>query len=559
MRTALVAIATAMLTFATSAHAQADAGEGPAVAPKPVNPGAADAPSELIRESGLPGAEDGGVIEADAGVPLAAAPTPAAPPTDWAISVNLAGSVRASYQGASPFPVDSELRRFTVAPLMTRVRVAPEFHLGGLGLFTEADVASGAILGIPSRSLTDPCGVGQNTCQRVPFPPITALELRKLYFEYKWASGAFRVGQQTSDWGLGLLANAGAKDPEAGDFGQQQFGSLVYRALIAVRPFFNLGGRWRAVETAFAADLVVRDSSGEFSRGDRAWQGVLALRFVKDEGNQFGVYAVYRNQRNIYVTDGGKATDVAVIDAMAKWELYKRTNRAFTLGAEAVTVQGTTTQARNENAPRSRVSQFGAAVKAAYRTHNTTFLLDGGFATGDQNPSDDRVENFRFDRDFKVGLVLFDHVLAYQTARASVRASDPNLVGVPQEGADLLGTGGAVTGAWYLFPRVKVGLFDFLDVYGGPLFAFTTAKLTDPYNTRLGGGTSLNFLNASPGGYLGTELDLGLQLRVRPVPELLLSATLEGGLFIAGDAFRLPQGGVMGPVGFGRVRLGAAL
>jgi hypothetical protein len=154
-----------------------------------------------------------------------------------------------------------------------------------------------------------------------------------------------------------------------------------------------------------------------------------------------------------------------------------------------------------------------------------------------------------------VGLVLFDQVLAYQSARSSVRASDPNLVGVAPEGADLLGTGGAVTGAWYLFPRVKVAVNEVLDVYGGPLFAFTTARLTDPFNTRINGGTSLNSLGARPGNYLGTELDVGVQFRFRPLEDLLLTATAEGGLLLPGDALAMPGGGLMGPVGFGRIRI----
>ena len=73
-----------------------------------------------------------------------------------------------------------------VVLIFTRVRVSPEIHLGGLGLIAEADAATGAILGIPPDSL-----VGD----RQPVPAIRALELRKVYLEYKWASGAFRVGQ----------------------------------------------------------------------------------------------------------------------------------------------------------------------------------------------------------------------------------------------------------------------------------------------------------------------------------------------------------------------------
>lgn len=549
--TRLAALVVALVSF--NAFAQTDDGGLP-VQPLVANPGTADAPAELIRQ----GFDDGGVEAAEPWQQTT--PTPPAAPQEPAkkeetgsgidLTAALAASARISYQGATPFPLDDRSGNTTIAPLMTRVRVTPEIHLKGFGLIGEADTASGAIVGAPPREL-----VGD----RVPYPAISALDLRKLYLEYKWNSGAFRVGLQTQSWGLGMLANDGNKEPEAGDFGQQQYGNTTYRALLAVRPLFNMGGAFRAFETALAADLINRDGFGEFAKGDRAFQGVLALRFNKDPENTFGVYAVYRNQRNMNVTDGGKATDVFVVDAAGKWEFLKRRNRVLKVGFEALTINGTTTQARNENSALLRVQQFGAAAKVSYKVHQLTLLADWGFASGDQNPADDRIENFRFDRDFKVGLVLFDQVMAYQSARAGVRASDPNLVGIAPEGADLLGTAGSITGVWYLFPRVKYGLFDWLDVYGGPLFAFSTARLTDPFNTRLGGGTALNSLNGRPGLYMGTEVDLGVQARYRPVPELLITATGEGGLFLPGDAYNLPSGGVMGPVGFGRLRLSIAL
>lgn len=551
----LVAFAAALTSL--FAFAQTDDG-GMAVAPAAANPGGADAPGEIIRQ-GFDGPDAGETVPEPWQQTTQAPAQPVTPdePTKKEetasgldITAALAASARISYEGATPFPLDDKSAPTTIAPLMTRVRVTPEIHLKGFGLIGEADTASGAIIGTPSKAL-----VGD----RVPYPPISALDLRKLYLEYKWNSGAFRVGLQTQSWGLGMLANDGAKDPEAGDFGQQQFGNTTYRALLAVRPLFNLGGTFKAFETALAADLINRDNLSEFSRGDRAFQGVLALRFNKDPENNFGIYGVYRAQTNVNVTDGGKQTNVFVVDAAGKWEFFKRRNRALKVGFEALTISGTTTQARNENAALLKVQQFGAAAKVSYKANRLTLLADWGFASGDQNPGDDRLENFRFDRDFKVGLVLFDHVMAYQSARSSVRASDPNLVGIAPEGADLLGTAGSITGVWYLFPRIKYGLFDWLDVYGGPLFAFSTARLADPFNTRIGGGTAINSLGGRPGLYMGTEVDLGVQARYRPIPELLITATGEGGLFLPGDAYTLPTGGVMGPVGFGRIRLSIAL
>ena len=521
--------------------------------PRAVNPGDDDA--TVIRDLGDAGLEEGDAgapspFQVDLPVAVADAGTePAKKEAEpgWDLSAALAASVRVSYGGATLFPLDADRTTSVIAPLETRVRVSPEIHLGNVGLVVEADAATGAILGIPSNAI-----VGD----RQPVPGIRALELRKLYLEYKWASGAFRVGQQTSQWGLGLLANDGAHDPEAGDFGQQHFGSLTYRALLVARPLFGKGGMFRAFETAFAADLIVRDNFGEFARGDRAFQGVLAVRFNKDEQHNFGVYAVYRNQRNVNVTDGGKASDVVVIDFAGRWEFLKRRNREFKIGWEFVGITGTTTQARNENAALLKVGQFGMAIKSQYRVGRTTLYIDGGFASGDQNSADDRIENFRFDRDYKVGLILFDQVMAYQSGRSGVRASDPALAGVAPEGADLLGTAGSVTGAWYLFPRVKISMSDWLDAFGGPLFAFSSARLTDPFNSRIGGGTPINPLGGRPGMYLGTEVDLGVQARVKPIAELTVTLTAEGGLFLPGDAYTVPGGGVMAPVGFGRLRLG---
>lgn len=553
-------LAFAVAVFAAPSFAQIDGGDLP-ITPRAVNPG--DESASLLRESAqLVSAAEPSL---DAGVmPVSVTPEvlPAVASADLSASIErprdaalgltaaLKASVRSSYQGATPFLVDAQQTQLTVAPWLTRVRVSPEVHWARFGLIAEADTATGAVLGTPSAEL-----VGS----RVPYPSIAALDLRKLYLEYSWASGAFRVGQQTSNWGLGLLANDGAHDPEAGDFGQQQFGNLTYRGLLAVRPFFSLGGHWRALETAFAADLIVRDNIAELSHGDRAFQGVFALRYVKDEANSVGVYAVYRSQRNINVSDGGKATDVFVVDVAAKWQLIKRHHRALNVGFEAVAINGTTTQARHENAALLGVHQYGAAAKAAYRFRQTTLLLDWGFASGDHNLSDDQVQNFRFDRDFKVGLILFDQVMAYQSARSAIRAADPNLTGRPAEGLDLLGTASSITGAWYLFPRVKHALRAWLDVYTGPLFAFSTAALTDAFNTRISGGTSVNPFGVKAGGYLGTEFDLGLQARFTPVDELLLAVTGEGGMFLPGAAYRLPQGGVMPPVGFGRVRVSLSL
>ena len=536
-----------LLFVAGRAFAQ-DADAGPVVAPRSANPGGADDPAEPVRDLGL---DDGGTIAEPVRAEVVLPPADGGSLLiDDEVTGRIGASIRVSYQRTSTFPADDVGTRVVNNPFETRLRVNPEVHFRGFGFAAEADTATGAIFGLPNEALF---------ASRTPHPAFNALELRQLYVEYKWKTGVFRVGQQLSQWGLGILANGGGKDAEPGDFGQQHFGSLTYRALLAGRPLFNLGGIFRAIEPILAADLIVRDNTADLSHGDEAFQAVFALRINVDPERNLGLYAVYRHQRARGVTDNARATDVVVIDFAGRWQFAKNEYRVFNVGFEIAGITGTTTQGRNDNAPQLAVRQLGAAAKLSYRYGRAQVYLDTGFASGDRNPGDDRLENFRFDRDYKVGLVLFDEVLGWQSARSAQRAADPNLLGQAPEGVELAPTGGAVTGAFYLFPRARYGIREWLDVYGGPLFAISTARLTDPFNSRIGGGTAINYLGGSPGYYLGTELDLGAQARWKPLEALLISLTFEGGLLLPGEAFRTASGGVMGPVGVARLRVAASL
>ena len=431
-----------------------------------------------------------------------------------------------------------------------RFRIGGFAAYKGLSLNTEFDIATGAVFGTPDNTVV---------ASRVPTPNFSIAELRQLYAQYRWETGAVRVGVQTNTFGLGILANGGSADAAPGDFGMQHGGSVVARAAVLGRPFFGLGGAWRAVEPVAAFDLVVHDATANLLDGDRALQGILGVRFNVDEDHIIGLTLIYRNARRDNGAPGERSTDAFVGDLSARWTVMKTADSALTLAGEVAAITGTTTQSRHENAELLDVRQLGIVGKVNYKLGRFGLLFDGGFASGDQNPYDSSLNNFRFDPNYKVGLVLFDQVLGYQTARSGWRGADPQLTGVAPEGIDLLPTAGSITGAWYLFPRAKYGFTEWFDVYGGPLFAFTSAALTDPFNTRINGGTPVNYLGGTPGGFLGTELDLGASVRFSPAKYLNVSVTAEGGVLLPGDAFKNAAGNVMGPVGMGRLRLTASL
>jgi hypothetical protein len=536
---------------------------GTALDPKVANPGSADAPSEIIRDGFDAGVEDdvpGTVfagVETDGGSNAEVRPQPPTVPAkavpdlvagnetddDSEIAAGLSASARVSVQGVTPFLVD-ETERVGLATLMTRLRVAPTLRWRQFEVVAETDAATGAVAGaLPASFVSD----------RVPFPALRALDLRKLSVAYQFESGSFRVGLQTLSWGLGMLWNDGSRDSRPGEFGQQQYGNTSHRAVLSVRPFHRESGAARLLEASVAADLINRDTHAEFARGDRAFQGLLAIRFLDDAGSSFGLFVASRTQRNVLLEDA-PTSDVVMLDVTGTWVF-----KPLTVSFEAALISGATSRMTDLRTTQVRVQQAGAAVKASYRFGRLSLLADWGLASDDSNDFDDRSTRFRMDRDFKVGLILFDHLLAYQSARTQVR-----LGGRPQNGETWRETLGSVTGAWYLFPRATFALTPAWHVFGGPLFAFSTLPRTDSANSQGSGEPPpMSAFRGPSSGYLGTELDLGTQVSVRPIPQIEFTVTGEVGILWPGDAFvrRLMAVAteVAAPAYFGRVRCAVSL
>ncbi len=463
------------------------------------------------------------------------------------LELALEGGLRVNALAMQSFAIDSASSSVRPNPFDTRVRLEPLVRFQRLTVKADLDFADGAISDMPGAEVA----LGETS-----HPDLKLFELREAYLAYRGDTWLARVGKQASQWGLGIVANGGMKDAAPGEFGQSRYGSLVWRGIVAGRPFFSLGGNWRALEPAIAVDLIDRDNTAEYALGDRALQGVFALRFKQDDEHSVGVYAVYRHQRPAghAFDDSWRATDAYVADVAGNWQ-WKLGDGTFRLAGEAALITGTSSMARTDIAPQSAIQQLGAAIKAGYRVDSLEGLLDAGYASGDQNPYDDKLQAFRFDPNYHVGVVLFSEVMAYQTARTAARAIDPEISGVPQDGVQLLPSRGGISGASYLNPRVRYAVSPALDVYGGPLFAWTTARLTDPFNTRLAGGEIRNSLNGSPGGYLGTELDVGAQGRYRVTDGVQLAVTLEAGWLVPGSAFADASGNTLPPIAAGNLRL----
>ena len=347
------------------------------------------------------------------------------------------------------------------------------------------------------------------------------------------------AGRMTSHWGLGLLANDGAHGwtPKSAYFGDPRGGDRVNRVMLSSM----ISSRSRTM-LSVAFDQV--DSDDILQNDDEAQQVVLAAIYGYGKARSLGAYMVLRDQDSPQIIDGekrNKKTKVKVFDVYAKdrWKLTQGLKLHAEL--EAVFIQGTTTLAPSPESPESDVLQFALASKIKLQGRNSGAILDFVYATGDQNFDDGSQNAFKADPNYELGLLMFRHVIASHTGRGPVTASDPNLVGKPNEDLDRFPTRGSVSNTIAVFPKAWYRLYSGLEVYGGPLMAWGEVPLADPRNTRFNGGYPVNLLGGQGGRYLGTELDLGLRFLVNLSKVTQLTLGFEGGYFIPGNAFDSDQ------------------
>ncbi|MCC6216406.1 MAG: hypothetical protein IT376_16210 [Polyangiaceae bacterium] len=457
-----------------------------------------------------------------------------------AVPLLLAGTVEA----VGSFPVDRYGTRLpqttTLGPLVRAGLAADsgrELAPFGAAGEVEADVVSGwsaSPEGPPARDLPPrPREVDQLTLRRA--------HARVSFGPYVHLGGGFMVNH----WGLGLVGNDGAHGwaPGSAQFVDPRGGDRVLRGYVATGPVGGLG-----LGGLVGLDRVEGDDN--LLPGDEAHQLVGAILAGQGKPHGGGVFAALRRQE----TRDGRELEVMLLDATARGRLELSPALALELATELAWVSGTTTFVPTPDHPEQDVQQLGGVMRGTLAGRDGGGVLDLVYAGGDRNLDDDTQHGFRADPSFATGLLLYRWVMAAQSARTPVNAGDPALVGLPATGLERTTTRGAVTNTIAVFPRGYYRPVPELELYGGPLFAWSAVPLTEPFNTRLAGGEPRNALAGEPGRYLGTELDLGARARVAPAG-VELTLGVEGGLLLPGAAFEDATGEPPPPVAGGRVML----
>lgn len=473
------------------------------------------------------------------------------------------------------------------------LRVTPRFQIRDtLELVGQLDLITGVLFGELAH------GTSADQTPRDDYNGFGNIQARWLYAQYKLPFGIVRVGQQPNHWGMGILANDGDHPTLFGDY---RYGSISERFLFATKP----AGADSDFYLALAGDLVYRDNNARLTRGQQAYQGVLAA-FYEHGYNKLGVFSTLRHQENDKTSGSALFPYTDDIDALAvdihgrvavpvpgqDAFLYAEAEAAYIAGSTNVLrtadqaldgsktsirsyggaailgvahrsfATGTWAEAegkqREESARRTSQAYLGKASARGVPYGDLVAQVELGYASGDADPYDGTQRRFVFDPNHRVGLLLFDEVIRWQTARSSTAATDPLLTNAnrPTPGVDLLPTNGGVAGAQYVNPTFIYRPRHFIDLKGGMVIAQSTADVVDPYRLATQG----SYVNYRGGDRrkkdLGVEFDAGFEARFPLDYDLKGTVGAQAGLLLPGSALENADGDRLPPQWIAIGRLG---
>lgn len=445
------------------------------------------------------------------------------------------GEIRYIGGGVTDFAVDNEGTTLGQGFVVDqRFRIGLDGTIGSITLGTEWDLFTGQIAGdtwdIPGD--IDERDRGQSTVLTWDgFVPRKAAVV--------WEADVFKLqaGLMTSDWGLGLLSNNGARKPL---FGRNEFGDRVIRLIASTQVKNRPGGEGLPLFLAGAFDLVVEDEIAKLADGQQATQGTVSVLYADPAGRKVGLYGVYRNQ---WERDQDRTTSAWIVDVYGDVPVpIGDSGWRLRFAAEVAAIFGKTDRVLTyNNTDGIAVSSIGMAgiVEANSPNDLASIMVRTGYASADGNPDDGGTHDFAFDRDFDVGMILFDDVMGGVEAATHNLLTDPQYAGQPPDGVDALVTEGAFRRAAFLQPVVVVKPIDLLEIRAGFVSSWSTGPVSQPFYSYRNGGVPMNHHGeVAEGRYLGTEVDwaigIGQPVKVGKAAFAPLGE-IQGGHLVLGD------------------------
>ncbi len=469
--------------------------------------------------------------------------------------VGLPGSLRVVGGRSDGFAVsseDAEVGEETPADDfgLARLRVQPAMLLTNTP-FKLVRLALDAEFDLPITGTGTPEGLEEE--QRLQTRE-TEFRLSQAYVLLGFGVGAFKVGLARSGFGMGLVANPGEDAPfgsvEQSPFGFARAADRVARLQLALFPMaprvVGDGTSAQPLTLAATTDIIIDDDRATWADGDRAFQfSGAALLHLGDVRAGLGVVSRFQEHE-----EGGE-TDLTIFIANARVDLLY-TPVSLWAEAEAVIATGSSTLSQSSiHTGAFDVLATGGAGRLGTAWKALEGVVEVGVASGDDNPFDDELHDFTFDREYRVGLLMFGEAARVSSAVAAHNVADETFRARAPRGYDALATNGAVRNAIYVNPRVAwsprfLGL-EGLSILAGYLWGRTAVPWTDAFNSSLVGGASVGPRGAEEVTGLGHEIDLGVDYR-RRVANLSFGARAQGAYFAPGEVFDDETGASADPI-----------
>lgn len=353
-----------------------------------------------------------------------------------------------------------------------RVRLDPKIKLNdNISFFAQIDLLDNVIAG-DNPEITTAFGnavpefLSQGILPRSGDASTSNIAVKRAWGEVLTGVGQLKFGRMGSHWGLGILANDGnAWDDDTGD--------TVDRIMFITKvgPIYFVPMVDKVAESALYSDTGGTDPVDP---------GDPTLHYGSDDVDQFILVAVYRGE----LTSAGvygvyrihPATDTTVIigDVWGKTKIGP-----IAVEAEAVYLQGETKNFIPPSSPPDLdVNQWALAVETEVPLQRIVPGFDFGAASGDDDrgSGDGDLDNFSFDRNYRIAFLMFRYVHVHGSPKA-------------------------ISNAVYARPNVRWEIFDNVTLDAAAVYAQTLAPGT------LAG-------TATYSGPYGTELDIGATWRL---------------------------------------------
>lgn len=220
--------------------------------------------------------------------------------------------------------------------------------------------------------------------------------LTELYLKFLHTGGELTLGRAPLHFGLGINLNAGRGDFDHWFDNRDLVAYKVYFGSLSFKPF------------------AARITDGFTATGDASSEFGAVVNFSKPEtGLEMGAMFVSRHTPSSINVDQLATSGAAKTQRYGLFIERKKPDSAFRYALEAGVNSGSL--GFNSSGEDISYNGFGAVVELDYETplRGLSVGLQVGYAGGQDGSKDDGFSSFAFDRNYDLGLIMFNHPVGH--------------------------------------------------------------------------------------------------------------------------------------------------